>query len=326
MSALTTTGATVFTGLEALPKGTLLWRGMLQWFGGLGIVVVAMVFLPTLKVGGMQIYQAEMPGPSKDRLTPRITSTAKFLWGVYLLLCVLEAVLLRVGGVSWFDSWCHTFATMATGGFSTRTASVGAFDQEITAVAGKVQPHLALFYLVVQRREHPDLPALAPGILVATGEPPLPVKAGQIAAILPVLGAVLPEGHDVFQKVFPVKAGICLQLVSGQAHGGLLLSWYQAPCSCGWVDSQPLIACCAGRTVLAQMTPPSPMAVSAKKLSCRTLGIETSRRRAGPTPVKEWRWPGGITRVSPCCMIISSPSTTKRSVPFITKKVSCLTS
>jgi len=128
MSGFTTTGASVLAGQEALPRGILFWRALTHFFGGMGVLVLCVAILPFLKVGGMQIYQAEMPGPSKDRLTPRITSTAKLLWGVYLLLCVVEAVLLRAGGLSWFDSWCHTFATMATGGFSTRTASVGAFD------------------------------------------------------------------------------------------------------------------------------------------------------------------------------------------------------
>ena len=128
MSGFTTTGASVLTNLETIPRGILFWRALTHFFGGMGVLVLCVAILPFLKVGGMQLYQAEMPGPSKDRLTPRITSTAKLLWGVYLLFCILEAILLKLGGLSWFDSWCHTFATMATGGFSTRTASVGALD------------------------------------------------------------------------------------------------------------------------------------------------------------------------------------------------------
>ena len=93
-----------------------------------GVLVLCVAILPFLGVGGMQIYRAEMPGPSKDRLTPRIATTAKLLWGVYLLLCLLEAGLLRIGGMDWFDSFRHAFATMATGGFSTRTASVAAYN------------------------------------------------------------------------------------------------------------------------------------------------------------------------------------------------------
>ncbi len=132
MSGFTTTGASVLTDLEAVPRGIHFWRALTNWFGGMGVLVLCVAILPFLGVGGMQIYRAEMPGPSKERLTPRITTTAKLLWGVYALLTVIEAVLLKfVGKMGWFDSLCHTFSTMATGGFSTRTASVGAFDSAI---------------------------------------------------------------------------------------------------------------------------------------------------------------------------------------------------
>ncbi len=137
MSGFTTTGASVlpageFLTLESIPKGILFWRALTHWFGGMGVLVLCVAILPFLGVGGMQIYRAEMPGPSKDRLTPRITTTAKLLWGVYALLTLIEVLLLKyVGKMNWFDSVCHTFATMATGGFSTRTASVAAFDSAI---------------------------------------------------------------------------------------------------------------------------------------------------------------------------------------------------
>lgn len=129
MSGFTTTGASVLTALEDFPRGVLFWRAMTHWFGGMGVLVLCVAILPFLGVGGMQIYRAEMPGPSKDRLTPRIATTAKFLWGVYVLLCVLLTLLLCFGGMSLFDALCHTFATMATGGFSTRTMSIGAYDR-----------------------------------------------------------------------------------------------------------------------------------------------------------------------------------------------------
>ena len=137
MSGFTTTGASVlpsvdFQTLESIPRGILFWRALTHWFGGMGVLVLCVAILPFLGVGGMQLYRAEMPGPSKDRLTPRITTTAKLLWGVYALLTLLEILLLKfAGGMNWFDSFCHTFATMATGGFSTRTASVGAYDSGI---------------------------------------------------------------------------------------------------------------------------------------------------------------------------------------------------
>ncbi len=128
MSGFTTTGASVLSNLESIPYGVLFWRALTHFFGGMGVLVLCVAILPFLGVGGMQIYRAEMPGPSKDRLTPRIATTAKLLWGVYVLLCVAEAVLLRLGHMSWFDAFCHAFATMATGGFSTRTASVAAYN------------------------------------------------------------------------------------------------------------------------------------------------------------------------------------------------------
>lgn len=128
MSGFTTTGASVLSDLESVPRGILFWRAMTHFFGGMGVLVLCVAILPFLKVGGMQIYRAEVPGPDKSRLTPRISATAKLLWGAYVLFCVLETVLLAAGGMSLFDAWCHACATMATGGFSPRTASVGAYD------------------------------------------------------------------------------------------------------------------------------------------------------------------------------------------------------
>lgn len=128
VSGFTTTGASVLDNLESMPRGILLWRALTHFFGGMGILVLCVAVIPFLGVGGMQIYRAEMAGPSKDRLTPRIASTAKLLWGIYVALNLLQIILLRVAGMSWFDAVCHSFAALATGGFSTRTASVQAFD------------------------------------------------------------------------------------------------------------------------------------------------------------------------------------------------------
>ena len=128
MSGFTTTGASVINALEGVPRGILFWRATTHFFGGMGVLVLCIAILPFLGVGGMQIFRAEMPGPSKDRLTPRIANTAKLLWGVYVLLTILEILLLRVGKMPWFDATCHAFATMATGGFSTRTASIAAYN------------------------------------------------------------------------------------------------------------------------------------------------------------------------------------------------------
>jgi trk system potassium uptake protein TrkH len=128
MSGFTTTGASVLTGLEALPRSILFWRALTHLLGGMGVLVLCIAILPVLGSGGMQIYRAEMTGPSKDRLTPRIANTAKLLWGVYMLLIILEMLLLRFGGMDWFDATCHSIATIATGGFSTRSASIAAYN------------------------------------------------------------------------------------------------------------------------------------------------------------------------------------------------------
>ena len=125
LSGFSTTGASVIPDVESLPRGILLWRTGTNWLGGMGVLVLCIAILPF--IGGMQIFQAEVTGPSKDRLTPRIAATAKWLWGIYVLLTGVEAVLLRLGGLSWYDAICHAFTTMSTGGFSTRNASIGAY-------------------------------------------------------------------------------------------------------------------------------------------------------------------------------------------------------
>jgi trk system potassium uptake protein TrkH len=128
MSGFTTTGSTILTDIEILPESVLLWRALTHWLGGMGIIVLSLAILPMLGVGGMQLFKAEVPGPTADRLKPRIQDTAKLLWGVYVLLTAAETVLLMFGGMNFYEALCHSFATLATGGFSTRNASVGAFN------------------------------------------------------------------------------------------------------------------------------------------------------------------------------------------------------
>ncbi|MEM8983608.1 MAG: TrkH family potassium uptake protein [Pseudomonadota bacterium] len=129
MSGLTTTGATVLTGLDALPKSILYYRQQLQWLGGMGIIVLAVAVLPMLGVGGMQLYRAETPGPIKDnKLTPRITETAKALWYVYLGFTTVCGVSYWLAGMNVFDALCHAFSTVAIGGFSTHDLSIGYFQ------------------------------------------------------------------------------------------------------------------------------------------------------------------------------------------------------
>ncbi|HPC74367.1 MAG TPA: potassium transporter TrkG [Syntrophales bacterium] len=128
MSGFTTTGASVISGLDHLPRGILFWRAFTHWLGGMGIIVLAIAVLPVLGVGGMQLYKAELPSPVKDKISPRVVDTAKLLWGVYVLISLAQFFLLMLGGMNAFDAACHTFATMGTGGFSNYDASIGHFQ------------------------------------------------------------------------------------------------------------------------------------------------------------------------------------------------------
>jgi len=157
MSGFTTTGSTILSNIEALPPSLLLWRSFTQWLGGMGIIVLSLAILPMLGVGGMQLFKAEVPGPTADRLTPRIQDTAKLLWGVYLLLSAIELGLLMAGNLSFFDALNHTFTTMATGGFSTKNASVAAFnsayvDWVITVFMFLAGVNFSLHYLALRGR------------------------------------------------------------------------------------------------------------------------------------------------------------------------------
>ncbi|MEN7551382.1 TrkH family potassium uptake protein [Rapidithrix thailandica] len=128
VSGFTTTGATVLTNIEGVDRGILFWRSLTQWIGGMGIIVLAIAILPFLGIGGMQLFVAEAPGISPDKLQPRIKETAKRLWFIYLGLTILECVLLMLGGMSFYDAINHSLTTMATGGFSTKNASAAHFD------------------------------------------------------------------------------------------------------------------------------------------------------------------------------------------------------
>lgn len=130
MSGFTTTGATITTDIEILPRGILFWRCMTHWLGGMGIVTLALAIFPAFGVTAYQMFRGEVPGPTTERLSPRLGQTAVILWGVYALLTFVETILLYIGGMTVFESLCHAFGTMATGGFSTKNASVGAFNSD----------------------------------------------------------------------------------------------------------------------------------------------------------------------------------------------------
>lgn len=124
MSGYTTTGASILNDIEIIPKGVLFWRSTTHWIGGMGIIVLAIAILPLLGIGGMELFAAEAPGPSADKLHPRITDTAKRLWLIYFGYTVAETLLLKLAGMSFFDAINHSMATLSTGGFSTKNASV----------------------------------------------------------------------------------------------------------------------------------------------------------------------------------------------------------
>jgi len=128
MSGFTTTGATILTDIEIVPRSLLLWRATTHWLGGMGIVGLTVAIFPLLGISGRSIMEAESPGPSMDKFTPRLSQTAGILWLIYLGLTIILTVLLMLGGMSLFDAVCHAFSAMATGGFSTRNASVAAFN------------------------------------------------------------------------------------------------------------------------------------------------------------------------------------------------------
>ncbi len=130
MSGFTTTGSSILNDIEAMPKGVLFWRSFTHWIGGMGIIVLTIAILPLLGIGGMQLFSAESPGPSADKLHPRITETAKRLWYIYVLLTFIQAVLLWGAGMTLFDAINHSLCTLSTGGFSTKNASIAFWNNQ----------------------------------------------------------------------------------------------------------------------------------------------------------------------------------------------------
>ena len=212
LSGLTTTGATVYVGLDDLPRSILFYRQLLNWLGGMGIIVLAVAILPMLGIGGMQLYRAESPGPVKDnKLTPRITETAKALWYLYVGLTLSCATAYWFAGMSVFDAICHSFSTVAIGGFSTHDASIGFFDNaaiEAVAIGFMLLSavNFGLHFVAVSRRNpllylrDPEVRALAlmltaVGLIVCTvltreGTTPEPIRDGlfQVVSIATTTG------------------------------------------------------------------------------------------------------------------------------------------
>lgn len=157
ISGLTTTGATMLSGLDTMPQAILFYRQMLHWLGGIGVIVIALAVLPMLGVGGMQLFKAETPGPSKDKLTPRITETAKALFLAYFVMTLACALTLWLLGMSLFDAVCYTFTIVGTGGFGNHDASLGFFTNPWIHIAAAIFMLLsglnfALLYIAISRR------------------------------------------------------------------------------------------------------------------------------------------------------------------------------
>ncbi len=128
ISGFTTTGSSILNNIEELPHGILFWRSLTQWLGGMGIVVLSLAVLPAFGIGGMSLFAAESPGIAPDKVNPKIKDTAKILWNIYLMFTAAETILLMFGGMNFFDAICHSFTTMATGGYSTKQASIAHWD------------------------------------------------------------------------------------------------------------------------------------------------------------------------------------------------------
>ena len=157
MSGFTTTGATILIDIESVMPGILFWRSLTQWLGGMGIIVLSLAILPLLGIGGMQLFAAEVPGVTKDKIHPRVKETAKRLWGIYVILTGLEVILLMIGGMNLFDAVNHSFTTMATGGFSTKNASTAYYNTPFIQYVFIVFMFFAgmnfsLHYLVMHRK------------------------------------------------------------------------------------------------------------------------------------------------------------------------------
>jgi trk system potassium uptake protein TrkH len=199
VSGLTTTGATVITGIDQLPPSILWYRQQLQWLGGMGIIVLAVAILPMLGIGGMQLYRAEVPGPVKDnKLTPRIAETAKALWYIYVSLTVVCATSYWLAGMTWFDAIGHSFSTVAIGGFSTHDASIGFFDSaaiEMIAVVFMVLSgaNFALHFMAWRQRN--------PLLYWADSEFKLYMSSLAVVSFITVLTLILTDTLAPFEAV-----------------------------------------------------------------------------------------------------------------------------
>ena len=222
MSGLTTTGSTVLNGLDALPPSLNFWRHLLEWIGGLGIIVMALAVLPLLGVGGMQLYKGQAPGVKEERLTPRIRETAKNLWMVYALITVAGIVALRLCGMSWFDAVCHAFSAVGLGGFSTHDRSIAYFD------SAAIEFVLVVLMLIASLNFARHFVALRQLSLETYKKDP-EVKAIFVTLSLSVIGiAAVLSWHGVYPDLLQSLRAATFNVVSQATTSGLTTQDYQS--------------------------------------------------------------------------------------------------
>jgi trk/ktr system potassium uptake protein len=245
MSGLTTTGSTVLDGLDALPPSLNFWRHSLEWLGGLAIIVMALAVLPLLGVGGMQLYKGQAPGAAKEeRLTPRITQTARQLWLVYTLITVAGVVALRVCGMSWFDAVCHAFSAVGLGGFSTHDRSIAWFNSPAIEVT------LTVLMLIAALNFARHLIALRRLSLETYRQDP-EVRAIFVILALSVLGiATLLTAHAVYPDFLVALRHAAFNVVSQATTSGLTSQdiWQWPVFAPWWMLFLSCIVCSTGST------------------------------------------------------------------------------
>ena len=244
MSGLTTTGSTVLTGLDALPPSLNFWRHLLQWIGGLGIIVMALAVLPLLGVGGMQLYKGQAPGVKDERLAPRITETARHLWTVYALITAAGIVSLKVCGMSWFDAICHAFSAVGLGGFSTHDRSIAWFN------SAPIELVLIILMVIASLNFARHFVALRQLSLQTYRKDP------ESRAIFLVLGvsvvgvALLLKWHGVFPDFLQSLRASAFNVISQASTTGFTTQDYESwPVFCPyWMLFLSCIACSTGST------------------------------------------------------------------------------
>lgn len=244
VSGLTTTGATVVTDIEGrLSRPLLLWRSLIQWLGGMGIVVLFVAVFPNIRAGGKQMFGEEVPGTSAEGLRPRIAETSRILWRFYMVFTVLVAVVLGVLGMSWFDSVCHALTAMSTGGFSTRDASIAAFDDPwiemaLAVVMLAASVNYGLYYAVLRGRSF--------RAFARSSEFTAFVAITAVSVLVLTAGLFQLHGRNVFQA-FRYAFFMVASTISSTGYGTDDYSAYP-PAMLGVVLTMMFIGGCAGST------------------------------------------------------------------------------